>query len=196
MPSNTGRGYVLRRILRRAARYGREMLGARDGLLAALVPAVVASLGDAYPELRARQAAVQAVLAEEERAFGSMLTRGLKEFGARTAAARAAGAAELSGADAFFLHDSMGFPLDLTQLMAREAGLAVGPRPSRRSPVLCVPPGPAPRPTHARPAGPSSCAQAGRVPPRGRGARSLRAAPSPRAPAPAQPARTQPRRRT
>ena len=82
-PSNEGRGYVLRRILRRAVRYGRQMLGAQEGFFAALVPSVVASLGATFPEIEAEAARVQAVIADEEGAFTSMLTRGIKEFNLR-----------------------------------------------------------------------------------------------------------------
>ena len=125
LPSNEGRGYVLRRVLRRAVRYARQVLGAREGVLAALVPTVVASLGGAFPELAARQAAIQEVLAEEEAAFTSTLARGIKELNARAEAVRAAGGSQIDGETAFFLYDTMGFPLDLTELMAREAGLGV-----------------------------------------------------------------------
>ena len=131
VPSNEGRGYVLRRILRRAVRYGRQMLGAEEGFFAALVPGAIATLAEPFPELQQQQELVQKVIAEEEAAFSSMLARGIKEFNARADAIKgsagvgAGGAAVVSGDDAFFLYDSMGFPLDLTELMAREAGLAV-----------------------------------------------------------------------
>ena len=125
MPSNEGRGYVLRRILRRAVRYGQQMLGAKEGFFAALVPSVASALGGTFPELLKQQAHVQAIIAEEEGAFSSMLARGIKEFNGRAEAIRAAGGTGLDGEAAFFLYDSMGFPLDLTQLMAREAGLTV-----------------------------------------------------------------------
>merc|ERR1719316_2232950 len=125
VPSNEGRGYVLRRILRRAVRYGRQMLGAEEGFFAALVPSVVSSLGGTFPELQAQQAQVQAVIAEEESAFSSMLSRGIKEFNSRAEALKAAGKSGFDGEAAFFLYDSMGFPLDLTELMAREAGFTV-----------------------------------------------------------------------
>jgi len=125
LPSNEGRGYVLRRILRRAVRYGRQFLGAKEGFFSALVPSVVLSLGDTFPELAKQQDHVMSVLAEEEQAFSTMLSRGIKEFTARTNAMRKDGAETMSGDDAFFLYDSMGFPLDLTEVMAREAGLSV-----------------------------------------------------------------------
>jgi len=125
LPSNEGRGYVLRRILRRAVRYGRQMLGADEGFFAALVPGAIASLSEAFPELPAQQQLVQEVIAEEEAAFSSMLSRGIKEFNQRADAIKAGGEAGFDGQAAFFLYDSMGFPLDLTELMAREVGLEV-----------------------------------------------------------------------
>ena len=99
--------------------------GVGDRFFTALVPSVVASLGTTFPELAAQQERVQAVIAEEEEAFSSMLSRGIKEFNARAGALQKQGASELSGEAAFFLYDSMGFPLDLTELMAKEAGLTV-----------------------------------------------------------------------
>ena len=125
LPSNEGRGYVLRRILRRAVRYGRQMLGADEGFFAALVPGAIASLSEAFPELPAQQQLVQEVIAEEEAAFSSMLSRGIKEFNQRADAIKAGGEVGFDGQAAFFLYDSMGFPLDLTELMAREVGLEV-----------------------------------------------------------------------
>ena len=125
LPSNEGRGYVLRRILRRAVRYGRQILGADEGFFAALVPSVVASLGTTFPELVTQQEHVQRVIADEESAFSTMLSRGIKEFNARAKEIKAAGDKGFDGQSAFFLYDSMGFPLDLTELMAREAGLTV-----------------------------------------------------------------------
>jgi len=125
VPSNEGRGYVLRRILRRAVRYGRQMLGAQEGFFAALVPSVVSSLGDVFPELKSQQARVQAVIADEESSFSAMLSRGIKELNARAAVLQAEGKTVMDGESAFFLYDSMGFPLDLTELMAKEQGLTV-----------------------------------------------------------------------
>ncbi|KAL1524223.1 hypothetical protein AB1Y20_019130 [Prymnesium parvum] len=125
VPSNEGRGYVLRRILRRAVRYGRQMLGAQEGFFVALVPSVVDVLGGTFPELVEKQKLIEEVIAEEEAAFSSMLSRGIKEFNARAEEIKAAGQQGFDGEAAFFLYDSMGFPLDLTELMAREAGLTV-----------------------------------------------------------------------
>jgi len=123
-PSNDGRGYVIRRILRRAARFGRE-LDLREPFLYKLVPVVVDCLGEAFPEIRERADYVATVIQSEEAGFGRTLDRGLEIF--NTAADRAAGTKKkvLSGDDAFQLYDTFGFPPDLTQLMAREKGLTV-----------------------------------------------------------------------
>ncbi|KAA0161267.1 hypothetical protein FNF31_03880 [Cafeteria roenbergensis] len=99
VPSSEGRGYVLRRVLRRAVRFGDEKLGAPRGFFSTLVPAVVELFGEAYPELAGKAAFVQEVLADEEPSS--------------------------PGPVAFFLYDSMGFPVDLTQIMAEERGLTV-----------------------------------------------------------------------
>lgn len=123
-PSNEGRGYVIRRILRRAARYGRE-LDLREPFLYKLVPVVVECLGEAFPEIRARAEYVTTVIQAEETGFGRTLDRGLEIF--NTAASRAAETPTktLTGDDAFQLYDTFGFPPDLTGLLAREKGLSV-----------------------------------------------------------------------
>ncbi|RMH28211.1 MAG: alanine--tRNA ligase [Planctomycetota bacterium] len=120
MPGNESRGYVLRRILRRAVRYGRQKLNAPEGFLAGLVPTVVASLGDAFPELKKDPEKVRAVIAEEEESFGRTLDRGIKMFDDL-----ATGSKSISGEDAFKLYDTYGFPFDLTEIMARERELTV-----------------------------------------------------------------------
>ncbi len=120
MPGNDGRGYVLRRILRRAVRYGRQKLNAPEGFFAALVPTVVASLGDAFPELRDNPERVRDIIADEEESFGKTLDRGIKMF-----EDIAQGSKSISGEDAFKLYDTYGFPVDLTQIMAEERGLTV-----------------------------------------------------------------------
>jgi alanyl-tRNA synthetase len=123
-PSNEGRGYVIRRILRRASRFGRE-LDMHEPFLYKLVPVVVDCLGDAFPEVRERADYVATVIQSEEAGFGRTLDRGLELF--TTAAARAAKtpAKTISGDDAFQLYDTYGFPIDLTQFMAQERGLRV-----------------------------------------------------------------------
>jgi alanyl-tRNA synthetase len=118
-PSNEGRGYVLRRVLRRAVRFGRQMLGAKTGFLSDLVPVVAQTLGDGFPELRRDTARVAEIIAGEEESFGRTLDKGIKLF------AEFADARTISGDDAFMLYDTYGFPLDLTQMMAEERGLTV-----------------------------------------------------------------------
>jgi len=123
-PSNEGRGYVIRRILRRASRFGRE-LKMHEPFIYKLVPVVVECLGDAFGEIKERADYVSTVVESEEVSFGRTLDRGIEIF--TTAAKRAAKTPErtISGEDAFQLYDTYGFPLDLTQLMAEERGLKV-----------------------------------------------------------------------
>ncbi len=120
-PSNDGRGYVIRRVLRRAARFGRE-LGLTDPFLYKLVPTVIDVLGGAFPEIAERSEHVTTVIEAEEASFGRTLGRGLEIF---SGAADRAQNKTVSGDDAFQLYDTYGFPLDLTQLMAQERGLTV-----------------------------------------------------------------------
>ncbi len=124
LPSNEGRGYVLRRILRRAARYGRT-LGLSDPFLYRLVPTLTEEMGAAYPELRTAQEKVEKVVRSEEEAFGRTLDHGLELFEGMVDQAEAEGRREIRGEEAFKLYDTYGFPLDLTQLMADERGLTV-----------------------------------------------------------------------
>ncbi len=123
-PSNEGRGYVIRRILRRASRFGRE-LGMHEPFMYKLVPVVVNCLGDAFGEIKERADYVSTVIESEEASFGRTLDRGIEIFTA--AAKRAAKTSEriINGEDAFQLYDTYGFPLDLTELMAKERGLKV-----------------------------------------------------------------------
>ena len=125
-PGADGRNYVLRRILRRAARHGRQTMGRQDAFLYRLVPSVAETLGDAFPEIRAGASRAADVIRAEEEAFGRTIDRGLALF--EEAASRAAlvnGTKCVSGEDAFRLHDTMGFPVDLTQVMAHERGISV-----------------------------------------------------------------------
>ncbi|HSH38067.1 MAG TPA: alanine--tRNA ligase [Chthoniobacterales bacterium] len=119
-PSNEGRGYVLRRILRRAVRYGRT-LAFTEPFFYKLVDVLVATMGDVFPGLRTKQQLVRDTLRREEEAFNKTLDKGIALFEAE--AANVAGT--ISGPFAFRLYDEQGFPLDLTELMARERGLAV-----------------------------------------------------------------------
>ena len=125
VPNNEGRGYVLRRILRRATRYGQQILQCRPGFLAQLIPVVVETFGEAYPELVQNQETIVEIVREEEEAFGSMLDRGIKYFGDTKEELQKVGVTVVPGAMAFYLYDTLGFPIDLTELMAEEAGMTV-----------------------------------------------------------------------
>jgi alanyl-tRNA synthetase len=120
LPSNEGRGYVLRRIIRRALRHG-WMLGVRGAFFHRLVATLDGLMGDAYPELRQQRATVERVLLAEEERFAETLDAGMRIFD--EVAARAAGT--IAGEDAFRLYDTYGFPVDLTADIARERGLSV-----------------------------------------------------------------------
>jgi len=124
-PSNEGRGYVLRRILRRAVRYGIQTLGAERGFFSKLVAPLVAEYGEAFPELIKAQAEIVSILQEEEASFSALLDSGVRYFGEHEARLREAGQLVVSGEAAFYMYDSLGFPLDLTQIMANEKGLTV-----------------------------------------------------------------------
>ncbi|MCA9290529.1 MAG: alanine--tRNA ligase [Phycisphaerales bacterium] len=124
-PGNDGRGYVLRRILRRAVRMANQALGMREPVLADLVPAVVDSLGDAFPELRTHATRVAGIIRDEEHGFLRTLDRGIELFILAADRAVKDGSTAISGDDAFKLHDTFGFPIDLTQVMAAERGMSV-----------------------------------------------------------------------
>jgi len=121
-PSNDGRGYVIRRILRRASRFGR-VLGMHEPFIYKLIPTLTNLMGDAFREIRERADFVATVIESEETSFGKTLDRGIDIFAA--AAKNAAKTKTISGDEAFQLYDTYGFPLDLTELMARERGLKV-----------------------------------------------------------------------
>jgi len=123
-PSNEGRGYVIRRILRRASRFGRE-LGMHEPFMYKLVPVVVECLGDAFGEIKARADHVSTVIESEEASFGRTLDRGIEIFAEAAERAKQTAKKTISGEDAFQLYDTYGFPLDLTELMAQERGLKV-----------------------------------------------------------------------
>ncbi|HEX8484740.1 alanine--tRNA ligase [Sphingomonas sp.] len=122
LPANEGRGYVLRRIMRRAMRHA-HLLGAKEPLMHRLVPALVAEMGAAYPELVRAQPLIEATLAQEETRFRQTLDRGLKLLDEATAGMAAGGT--LAGETAFKLYDTFGFPYDLTEDALRAQGLAV-----------------------------------------------------------------------
>ena len=118
LPSNDGRGYVMRRLLRRAARFGRN-LERHEPFIHELTSTVADQMGSVFPEIAQKCDHAARVIRSEEESFGATLDRGLDIFEKMSAKG------ELTGADAFMLHDTYGFPLDLTGLMARERGLAV-----------------------------------------------------------------------
>ncbi len=123
-PSNEGRGYVIRRILRRASRYGRK-LGLEKPFLFNLVDVVVAMMGEAYPEILTRASYIREVIQSEEERFVKTLGDGLHRFEKSAQQVSGAGKKTMSGREAFTLFDTFGFPLDLTQLLARERGLEI-----------------------------------------------------------------------
>ena len=120
IPSNEGRGYVLRRVLRRAVRYSRT-LGFHEPFFFKLVDVVARTTGDIFPELCAKQKQIKDTIRREEGAFNKTLDKGIELFEREVSG----GVAQISGAFAFRLYDEQGFPLDLTELMARERGLNV-----------------------------------------------------------------------
>lgn len=123
MPGNNGRNYVLRRILRRAVRYGRQLgFSGEKPFFGALVETLVAEMGVVFPELKNRQEVVRQTLEQEESSFNQTLDRGLKRF---EEAMMGIGNNELSGDIAFELYDTFGFPIDLTELLCSERGLKV-----------------------------------------------------------------------
>jgi len=123
-PSNEGRGYVIRRILRRASRFGRE-LGMHEPFIYKLVPVVVDCLGEAFGEIGERAEYVSTVIEAEEAGFGRTLDRGIEIFAGAAERAQKSKDKVINGEDAFQLYDTYGFPLDLTQLMAQERNLKV-----------------------------------------------------------------------
>ena len=134
-PGNTDRNYVLRRILRRAVRYGRS-LGFKEPFFYKLVAVLARTMGDVFPEIRARQKHVEEVIRREEEAFNKTLDRGIESFNGmlqalefhrqnRPTSDPLSGEVTMPGEFAFKLYDTYGFPLDLTELMARERGLTV-----------------------------------------------------------------------
>jgi len=124
IPGNAGRGYVLRRIIRRAIRHGYK-LGARAAFFHKMVPDLVAEMGEAYPELVKEQAKVTAILKEEEDSFFRTIQNGMEILDATLAVMDTNGRTELDGEVAFKLHDTYGFPLDLTADICRERNYTV-----------------------------------------------------------------------
>ena len=125
LPSNAKAGYVIRRILRRAVRYGYTFLGQKEAFIYRLVPTLVEEMGEAFPEIAAQQKLVMKVMQEEESSFLRTLENGIKLLQGVIDETKAAGKTEIAGDKAFTLFDTFGFPLDLTELICREQGLTV-----------------------------------------------------------------------
>jgi alanyl-tRNA synthetase len=125
LPSNTGAGYVIRRILRRAVRYGYTFLGLKEPFIYKLVPTLIEVMGEAYPELTTQQTLVERVINEEEESFLRTLETGIRLLDKQIEGHKAAGKTQLEGTIAFQLYDTYGFPLDLTELILREHGMTV-----------------------------------------------------------------------
>jgi len=122
IPGNDGRGYVLRRIIRRAAKYARN-LGFTNPILYSLVPILSQQMGDIFPEIKEQESLIQKIIKREEESFLQTLERGLERF--ESVIATLNGAKSISGENAFLLYDTFGFPLDLTELISKEKGLSV-----------------------------------------------------------------------
>lgn len=125
LPSNAKAGYVIRRILRRAVRYGYTFLNQRRAFMHKLIPSLIDSMGDAYPELAAQQILLEKVIKEEEESFLRTLETGIRLLDKVINEAKIQGNNQLSGKDAFILYDTYGFPLDLTELIAKENNMLV-----------------------------------------------------------------------
>ena len=123
LPSNNKAGYVIRRILRRAVRYGFTFLNLKDPFINKLIPVLVSEMGGFYPELKAQQDLITKVMLEEEQSFLKTLAHGIKRF--EQYIEEHPSSQTIDGTFAFELFDTFGFPIDLTQLMAREKGLTV-----------------------------------------------------------------------
>ena len=125
LPSNAKAGYVIRRILRRAVRYGYTFLGQKEAFMYKLLPVLIETMGDAYPELIAQKTLIEKVIKEEEEAFLRTLETGIRLLDKKMEETKAEGKQVLNGVDAFTLYDTYGFPLDLTELILREHGMEV-----------------------------------------------------------------------
>ena len=125
-PNNEGRGYVVRRVLRRGCRYARKYLDVEIGhFFSQIVPTLVEQMGDMFPEIRQKESDVKEILDEEEESFSRTLDRGEKMFESYARKCQAQGSKKLDGADVWRLYDTFGFPVDLTRLMADERGLSI-----------------------------------------------------------------------
>ena len=120
LPSNAKAGYVIRRILRRAVRYGYTFLGRKQAFMYKLLPVLIDTMGEAYPELIAQQSLIEKVMKEEEESFLHTLENGIKLLDKTIIEAKSHHQPQIAGVDAFILYDTYGFPLDLTELILRE----------------------------------------------------------------------------
>ncbi len=125
LPSNNKAGYVIRRILRRAVRYGYTFLGFKEATIYRLIGVLKETMGEAFPELVSQQQLIEKVIKEEEESFLRTLSTGIKLLDDIIRKAKKEGKTEITGKDAFVLYDTYGFPLDLTELITRENGLGV-----------------------------------------------------------------------
>ena len=125
LPSNAKAGYVIRRILRRAVRYGYTFLGMKEAFMYRLIDTLIESMGDAYPELPAQADLIKHVTKEEEESFLRTLDTGMRMIDNVMSEAKRLGKTEIEGEKAFVLYDTYGFPLDLTELILRENGMTV-----------------------------------------------------------------------
>ncbi len=123
LPSNAKAGYVIRRILRRAVRYGYTFLDFKEAFIYKLLPVLIDTMGDAYPELEAQKTLIERVIQEEENSFLRTLETGIRLLEKKMEETKNSGSKTLSGVDAFILYDTYGFPLDLTELILRENGM-------------------------------------------------------------------------
>ena len=125
LPSNAKAGYVIRRILRRAVRYGYTFLDQKEAFIYKLVPTLIAEMGEAFPEIAAQKELIMKVMKEEEDSFLRTLANGIKLLNDVMDEVKAAGKTVIPGEEAFKLFDTFGFPLDLTELICRENGMTV-----------------------------------------------------------------------
>ncbi|MFI3261961.1 MAG: alanine--tRNA ligase [Rikenellaceae bacterium] len=125
IPSNVKAGYVIRRILRRAVRYGYTYLNFREPFMCKLVPRLVEQLGNQFPELKAQQVLIERVIEEEENSFLRTLSTGISLLETVIAKTKESGNSVIGGVEAFTLYDTYGFPIDLTELIARESDMTV-----------------------------------------------------------------------
>ena len=126
IPNNEGRGYVVRRVLRRGARYARKYLNTEIGdFFSKIVPTLVHQMGDMFPEIKKKQLDVMEILNEEEESFSKTLDRGERQFEIYAQKSKLRDSKKLHGADVWRLYDTFGFPVDLTRLMAEERGLDI-----------------------------------------------------------------------